>query len=121
MQSTFVSDHRFVPADVGQMEAAIGVIQGRWKLLILSHLFARPTVRFNELKRLMPDISGRVLTYQLRALEAEGVVQRQVYPQIPPRVDYSLTETGRQLELVLNGLLSWSAAQNGSAASPRAH
>lgn len=121
MQSTLVSDHRFVPADVGQLEAVIGVIQGRWKLLILSHLSARPTVRFNELKRLIPDISGRVLTYQLRALEAEGVIHRQLYPQIPPRVEYGLTESGRQLELILNGLLSWSAIQHASSGSLHAH
>lgn len=103
------------------MKAAIGVIQGRWKLLILSELFARPKVPFNELKRLIPDVSGRVLTYQLRALEAEGVICRQVYPQIPPRVEYSLTESGRKLELVLNGLLTWSTTQQTSSGSLHAH
>jgi DNA-binding HxlR family transcriptional regulator len=79
------------------IEAAMEVVGGKWKLAILNHLFGG-TQRFGELSRAMPIITPRMLTRQLRELGADGLVRRTVYPQVPPKVEYSLTEIGRSLE-----------------------
>jgi len=87
----------------GPVETAINIIRGKWKVMILSHLIKRMR-RFNELKRLLPNISQRMLTNQLRELEADGLIHRKVYAEIPPRVEYSLTERGDAVRLVLDEL-----------------
>ncbi len=84
-------------------ELALRVIQGRWKLLILRELIDG-VQRFSDLQRALPGVSQKVLTAQLRELAAAGLVQRTVYPQVPPRVDYALTPLGRDLIPVLEGL-----------------
>jgi len=84
-------------------ELALRVIQGRWKLLILREL-VDGVRRFSDLQRSLTGVSQKVLTAQLRDLEADGVVLRTVYPQVPPRVDYALTSLGRDLIPVLEGL-----------------
>lgn len=84
-------------------ELALRVIQGRWKLLILRELIDGVR-RFSDLQRALPGVSQKVLTAQLRELEADGLVARTVYPQVPPRVDYALTPLGRDLIPVLEGL-----------------
>jgi DNA-binding HxlR family transcriptional regulator len=88
------------------VEAAIDVIGGKWKALILWWLHQQ-TYRFAELRRLMPGITERMLAHQLRELEADGIVHRQVYPSVPPKVEYSLTEYGRSLEQALQAICAW--------------
>lgn len=88
------------------VEASLDVIGGKWKCVILFHLLTG-TRRFNELRRLMPAITQRMLTRQLRELEADQVIQREVYPEVPPKVEYSLTEFGETLEPVLLMLQQW--------------
>jgi DNA-binding HxlR family transcriptional regulator len=91
------------------VEAAISLIGGKWKGVVLFHL-AEGTQRFNELRRLMPDVTQRMLTNQLRELEADGLIVRQVYAQVPPKVEYSLSEFGRTLEPILAALKQWGDA-----------
>ncbi|MFM7675220.1 MAG: winged helix-turn-helix transcriptional regulator [Synechococcus sp.] len=91
-------------------ELALRVIQGRWKLLILRELL-EGVRRFSDLQRALATVqqgvSQKVLTAQLRELEADGVVERTIYPEVPPRVEYALTELGRELLPVLEGLHAW--------------
>jgi DNA-binding HxlR family transcriptional regulator len=92
------------------VEAALDVIGGKWKVVILFRLFDG-TKRFNELRRLHPNITQRMLTNQLRELERDGLVHREVYPQVPPKVEYSLTPDGRTLKPVLAALEQWGESQ----------
>jgi len=89
------------------VERALGKLEGRWKLVILFHLFDGKVKRFSELERAIPTVSQKMLTQQLRALEADGLVRRVVYPQVPPKVEYALTEWGQELCPVLDALLTW--------------
>jgi DNA-binding HxlR family transcriptional regulator len=89
------------------VEATLDVIGGKWKVLILHHIKEEGIIRFSELKRLIPGITQKMLTKQLRELEADGLINRKVYPQIPPKVEYSLTEYGRSLEPALKLLCNW--------------
>ena len=88
------------------VEAALDSIGGKWKAVILFRLM-EGTKRFNELKRLMPNITQRMLTNQLRELEADGLIHREVYPQVPPKVEYSLTDLGLTLRTILVELKKW--------------
>ncbi len=88
------------------VEAALEILGGKWKGLILFHLRSE-TRRFNELKRLIPDISQRMLTKQLRELEADEIVHRKIFQEIPPKVEYSLTNFGITLTPVLKALHEW--------------
>ncbi|NEQ28138.1 MAG: helix-turn-helix transcriptional regulator [Microcoleus sp. SIO2G3] len=88
------------------VEATLDVIGGRWKGVILFHLLSG-TKRFNELQRLVQGCTQRMLTLQLRELERDGVVQRTVYAEVPPKVEYSLTEFGRSLEPILLLMREW--------------
>ncbi len=85
----------------------IRILEGRWKLVILFQLFGSNVRRFSELHRAIPGVSQKMLIQQLRQLESDGVIARVVYPQVPPRVEYSLTEWGRSLCPVLDRLLTW--------------
>lgn len=89
------------------VEVALRILEGRWKLVILFHLFGGQVRRFSELERLVTGISQKVLTQQLRQLEAEGLVLRTVYPEVPPRVEYRMSDWGQQLCPALEGLLNW--------------
>lgn len=89
------------------VQAALSVIGGRWKPLILFKLMERETLRFSELRRLAPDATQKMLTSHLRELEEDGVVARRVYPEIPPRVEYRLTAYGRTLGPILIALRDW--------------
>jgi DNA-binding HxlR family transcriptional regulator len=82
------------------VERALKVIGGRWRAVILYHLFDGPR-RLSELKRLVPDISQKVLIQQLREMEERGLVSREIFRQVPPRVDYSATPLGLSLEPML--------------------
>ncbi len=88
------------------VESALHAIGGKWKPLILWHLLEE-TRRFGELRRQIPDITQKMLTQQLRELEGDQLVHREVYAEVPPRVEYSLTDLGRTLESVLNVLCDW--------------
>jgi DNA-binding HxlR family transcriptional regulator len=88
------------------VEATLDVIGGKWKVVILCHL-DKGEKRTSELKRLMPDITQKMLTQQLRELEDAGVVRRDVYQQIPPKVVYSLSEYGWSLKPVLDAMCAW--------------
>lgn len=84
----------------------LDIIGGKWKVLILYYL-NEETRRFNELQRLLAGITQRMLTLQLRELENDGIVHREVYPQVPPKVEYSLTEFGRTLMPVIEAMHRW--------------
>ena len=88
-------------------EITIDLIGGKWKSLILWHLSQKGILRFNELRKLIPHITQKMLTQQLRELEVDQLVERKVYPQVPPKVEYSLTEFGKSLLPVLCTLCEW--------------
>ena len=88
------------------VEATLDLIDGKWKGVILFHLLAG-TQRFGELRRRMPGITQRMLTKQLRALEEDGLVIRKVYAEVPPRVEYTLSEIGESLRPVIETLRAW--------------
>jgi len=89
------------------IEAAFGMLEGRWKVLILFHLFDGKVMRFSELERAIPDVSQKMLTQQLRQLESDGIVTRIVHAEVPPRVEYRLTDWGESLCPALDSLLAW--------------
>ncbi len=88
------------------VEITLDFIGGKWKGVVLYHLL-KGTKRFSELQKLIPSVSQRMLTRQLRELEAHGLVKRTVYPVVPPKVEYALTESGLTLEPVLSSLRAW--------------
>ena len=88
------------------VEATLDVIGGKWKVVIMCHLM-KGEKRTSELKKLMPGITQKMLTQQIRELEADGVVNRQVFDQVPPKVIYSLTEYGDSLSPILDAMCSW--------------
>jgi DNA-binding HxlR family transcriptional regulator len=88
------------------VETALGLIGGRWKGVVIYWLLKEKR-RFGELRRLLPSCTQRMLTLQLRELEADGLVKRTVFPEVPPHVEYELTPFGRTLEPVVIGLRDW--------------
>ena len=95
------------------------MLEGRWKLVILFHLFGGKTLRFSELERAIPTISQKMLSQQLRQLERDGIVARTVHPEVPPKVEYHLTEWGQSLCPALDALLTWAESQPTSHPSER--
>ena len=87
----------------------VALIGSKWKLLILRNLMQRPW-RFNELKKDLEGISQKVLTDSLRALEADGIITRTVYPEVPPRVEYALSSLGETMRPILNSMEQWGTA-----------
>lgn len=87
----------------------VAIIGSKWKLLIIRNLLTRPW-RFNELKKDLDGISQKVLTDSLRALEEDGIVTRTVYPEVPPRVEYALSELGQSMRPILNAMQEWGTA-----------
>ena len=88
------------------VEMTLQLIGDKWKVLIIRDLLGG-TKRFNELMRSVSGISQKVLTANLRSLEASGLVNRKVYPQVPPKVEYSLTDTGLSLKPILDSMIEW--------------
>ena len=101
------------------IEQAIRKLDGRWKLVILFHLFGGKTLRFSDLERAIPGISQKMLTQQLRQLEGDGIVTRIVHAEVPPKVEYHLTEWGQSLCPALDKLLTWAERQPSSPNSKR--
>lgn len=89
------------------VEACLGLLEGRWKLLILFHLFDGKVQRFSDLEKRIDGISQKMLAQQLRQLEADGIVLRTVHSEVPPRVDYRMTPWGQQLCPALDAMLKW--------------
>ena len=89
------------------VEQVLRILEGRWKLVILFHLFGGQVLRFSELERAIPAISQKMLIQQLRQMEADGIVRRIVHHQVPPKVEYGLTDWGQALCPALDALLIW--------------
>lgn len=87
----------------------VGLIGSKWKLLIMRNLLCRPW-RFNELKKSLDGISQKVLTDSLRSMEADGLITRTVYPEVPPRVEYALSELGESMRPILAAMQEWGTA-----------
>ena len=88
------------------VETALDVLAGKWKILILWYL-RRETLRFSELQRLLPRVTQKMLIQKLRELEEDGIVHREVYPVVPPKVEYSLTEYGETLKPIIKQMYMW--------------
>ena len=93
------------------VEDAFKILEGRWKLLILFHLFGGKVLRFSDLERAIPAISQKMLIQQLRQMESDGIVRRIVHHQVPPKVEYCLTRWGQALCPALDALLTWAAVR----------
>ena len=89
------------------VEATLAVIGGRWKSVIIFHLIEREVLRFGELKKTIPKVTQRMLTNQLRELEEDGILARKIYPVVPPKVEYRLTEYGKTLESIMYTMREW--------------
>ena len=94
------------------VEATVDIIGGKWKSVILFHLMSGKK-RFGELRRLLPGVTQRMLTLQLRELEEDGIITRYVYREVPPKVEYSLTDFGKSLEPILIQMRDWGARYMG--------
>src|SRR5260221_6120088 len=105
------TEHTAISAAQG-VEQAFKFVEGRWKLVILFHLFGGKVLRFSDLERAIPAISQKMLAQQLRQLEADGIVHRTVHNQVPPKVEYRLTAWGQSLCPALDALLKLAEARN---------
>ncbi|MFC0212664.1 winged helix-turn-helix transcriptional regulator [Paenibacillus chartarius] len=90
-----------------EKELTLSIIGGKWKMIIMWHLGKGGTKRFSQLRSLIPDVTQRMLTTQLRELEEDGIVNRKVYPVVPPKVEYSLTPRGESLIPILDLMYDW--------------
>ena len=100
---------KYLTPDAGAqgVEDVLRILEGRWKLVILFHLFGGKVLRFSDLERAIPAVSQKMLIQQLRQMEADGIVQRIVHHQVPPKVEYGLTDWGQALCPALDALLKW--------------
>ncbi|MBB3392160.1 DNA-binding HxlR family transcriptional regulator [Rhizobium sp. BK275] len=94
------------------VENVLKILEGRWKLIILFHLFGGKVLRFSDLERAIPAISQKMLIQQLRQMENDGIVLRIVHHQVPPKVEYRLTDWGQALCPALDALLKWAALKD---------
>ncbi|MDK8190536.1 helix-turn-helix domain-containing protein [Paenibacillus sp. UMB7766-LJ446] len=90
-----------------KFETALDILVGKWKPVILLRLFANGTMRFSELQRAIPEITKKMLTQQLRELEYHDIIHREIYQQIPPKVEYSITEYGQRMTPLLQAMNDW--------------
>jgi len=100
------------------VETIFKMLEGRWKLIILFHLFGGKVQRYSDLEKLIPGISQKMLAQQLRQLEADGIIERKVYPVVPPKVEYRMSEWGQSLCPALDALLKWAEARPKDSALP---
>lgn len=110
------------------VEATIDIVGGKHKVLVLWHVSQHEVLRFGELQRLMPQATPKMLTQQLRELEADGMLHRKLYHQVPPKTEYSLTDRGKSFVPVLNAMCAWGkgvldemATEGGPARCEEAH
>ena len=109
----------YTPATAARgVERAVKLVEGRWKLVILFHLFGGKVLRFSDLERAIPAVSQKMLTQQLRQMEKDGLVRRIVHPQVPPKVEYCLTAWGQDLCPALDSLLKWLDARDAAPKQP---
>lgn len=105
-------DRGHTPASAADgVEQALKILEGRWKLVIMFHLFGARLLRFSELERAIPAISQKMLIQQLRQMENDGIVRRIVHHQVPPKVEYGLTDWGQALCPALDAILKWVASR----------
>lgn len=104
--------------EVCPVEVSIAVLGGAWKMTIVKHLLGGP-LRYGELRRAVGPVTPRVLTRQLRELECDGIVQRKAYPEVPPRVEYSLTEMGHALDPFVTALNEWGKKYTADVINPK--
>ena len=90
-----------------EIELTLEILSGKWKALIIWNLHLHKTIRYNEFRRLIPSITQKMLTQQLKELEKYGIVSRKVYPSVPPMVEYTLTETGQELIPIMDAMDHW--------------
>ena len=90
-----------------EIEITLEIISGKWKSLILWNLGNHGVIRFNEFRRIIPEITQKMLTQQLRTLEEDGLINREIYNQVPPMVEYSLSEEGKELIPILERMDEW--------------
>ena len=113
-QNESIVEQKEVQMDQEEQEQKLNIIEDmckvlgrRWTVLILSNLHTKDTVRFNELKRLLTGISSAVLSNRLLEMDREGLISKKIYPEIPPKVEYRLTERARELGVILKDLGRW--------------
>lgn len=99
----------FHPTEICPIRDILARLGDKWSLITLVSLHANGTIRFGDIRRSIGDISQRMLTVTLRSLEADGLVSRRIYPEVPPRVEYTLTTSGRNLMLHLDSLVGWAS------------
>lgn len=116
MSLTDTSQH----ANCSAMSDVLNRIGDKWSVMVVGMLGRNGTLRFNELKRLINGVSQRMLTLTLRNLERDGLVNRTIYPEVPPRVEYSLTELGKTLQVPISALWDWSAENHFAIVEARA-
>ena len=114
------TDREFARTLQIEFRRAVGMINGRWKLEILWLLNHHGTRRFGELKRGLPGITQHMLTAQLRALEKDGLVKRTIFAEVPPRVEYEITEAARHLRPIFVEIVKWAEEHGAAAAEPAA-
>lgn len=107
------SPHPVPGSAAERVEQALQFLEGRWKLVILFRLFGGKVLRFSELERSIPAISQKMLIQQLRQMEQDGIVRRIVHHQVPPKVEYCLTDWGQALCPALDALLGWAETRPG--------
>lgn len=96
------------------IEVTVNLLGDKWKVLIMRNLLLRGTQRFGELHKGINGVSQKMLTQQLRQLETDGLVARKVYPEVPPRVEYSLTELGQTLKPIFDAMHTWGTGYLGT-------
>ena len=118
MESSLAKKQRSLPESCG-LGPAFAVIGGKWKALLLWQIHHAQPCRFGELKRLQPEISEKMLIQHLREMEADGVIHREVFHQVPPRVEYSVTPAGAELDDALAPLAEWGKKHQARATATR--
>lgn len=95
------------------VEASLSVVGGKYKSIILYHLMTDETLRFNEIQKLIPQATIKMLSQQLKDLEAEGIIHKEIYPVVPPKTEYSITEFGETLRPIIMAMCDWGRTYKG--------